>query len=47
MYIVDSRSRRVREIAGPVGIVSVPRDNRWIYFSQSTVESDIWLAKLE
>ena len=52
IYLVDSRSRKAHEILSlatdEVGqAFSVSSDDRWIYFSLSVIESDIWLANLE
>ena len=46
-YLVDSRSRRVRELLSASGALAISPDNRWIYFIRSIVESDVWLAHLE
>src|ERR1700680_1521921 len=52
IYLVDSRSRKVHEVLSvspnEVGFIfAISADDRWIYFTQTVVESDIWLAHLE
>jgi dipeptidyl aminopeptidase/acylaminoacyl peptidase len=49
--LVDSQSRKVREILpvapNSIGALSVPGDDRRIYFSVTVAEADIWLMSLE
>jgi Tol biopolymer transport system component len=50
-YVVDSQSKKVREIFSVAPHepreCAVSRDDRFIYFSASTGEADIWLMTLE
>ena len=51
LYLVDSQSKKVREVLSVaphgIGMVTVSRDDRLIYFSLGTTEADIWLMTLE
>jgi hypothetical protein len=51
MYLLDTRSRKVREVLSLPpndisGVVPSP-DNRRIYFGVNSVEADVWLMSLE
>lgn len=48
IYIVDTLTSKARQIFSAPGLanLSIPADNRWIYFVQRADESDIWLATL-
>jgi serine/threonine protein kinase len=43
--IVDIETKTVHDIEGISGATGISRDNRWIYFQQNSVESDIWMVK--
>jgi len=52
LYLIDSQSKKVREVlsVAPNSFgngVTLPRDDRQIYFSLVTTEADIWLMNLE
>src|SRR3989454_3785346 len=52
LYLIDSESKRLHEVLSVAphefGVgVTLPRDDRLIYFSLVTVEADIWLMTLE
>ncbi len=51
LHLVDSQSKKVREILSVApnnfGGMTLPRDDRLIYFSVVTTEADIWLMNLE
>ena len=47
MYLLDAVSGEVREILSDMqSDFSVSRDNRWIYFTRSLREADIWMLTL-
>jgi eukaryotic-like serine/threonine-protein kinase len=51
LYLIDSQSKKIHEVLSVApyefGVgVTVPRDNRLIYFSLLTTEADIWLMTL-
>ena len=47
LHLVDSATRKVEEVMAlpqpSLGSVGVSRDNRWIYFTFRSAESDVWL----
>ncbi|MBA2526305.1 MAG: serine/threonine-protein kinase [Pyrinomonadaceae bacterium] len=51
LFLIDSQSKRIHEVlsVAPHGFdaVTLPRDDRLIYFSLITTEADIWLMNLE
>ena len=52
LYLIDSQSKKIHEVLSVAphefGIgVTLPRDDRLIYFSLITTEADIWLMTLE
>jgi len=52
LYLIDSQSKKVHEVLSVAphefGVgVTLPRDDRLIYFSLLTTEADIWLMTLE
>ncbi len=52
LYLIDSESKKLHEVLSVAphnfGVgVTLPRDDRLIYFSLVTVEADIWLMTLE
>ena len=50
LYLIDSQSKKIHEVlsVAPHGFggVTLPRDDRLIYFSLITTEADIWLMNL-
>jgi hypothetical protein len=47
VWLADSRRVLVRRPDGIVGrSVGVSRDNRWITYTETATEGDIWLATL-
>jgi eukaryotic-like serine/threonine-protein kinase len=52
LWLLDIRSRKARPLLGPKGhafgkSVGITRDNRWITFTESAGEGDIWLASFD
>ena len=52
LYLIDSRSKKVREILSVApnefgNGITLSRDDRQIYFSLVSTEADIWLMNLE
>jgi hypothetical protein len=52
LYLIDSQSRNIRELVSvpphEFGVgVTLPHDDRLIYFSLLTTEADIWMMTLE
>jgi eukaryotic-like serine/threonine-protein kinase len=52
LYLVDSQTKKVHEILSVApnefgNGVTLPRDNRTIYFSLLTTEADVWMMTLE
>jgi Tol biopolymer transport system component len=51
LYLIDCQSKKIHEVlsVAPHGFggVTLPRDDRLIYFSLITTEADIWLMNLE
>jgi Tol biopolymer transport system component len=49
--LVDSQSGKIHSVLSVtpslVGAVAISADNRWIYFTLSVTEADIWLANLQ
>jgi Tol biopolymer transport system component len=43
--IVDTETKTVHDVEGVAGATGISRDNRWLYFQQNSVESDIWMLK--
>ena len=50
LFLLDARTRKVHEILSvapnEANFGAVARDDRWIYFGKTTLESDIWMANL-
>ena len=52
LYLIDSQSKKIQEVLSIArhefgNGVTLPRDDRLIYFSLITTEADIWLMTLE
>jgi hypothetical protein len=52
LYLIDSQTKKYHEVLsiapGEFGNgVTLPRDNRLIYFTQLTTEADIWLMTIK
>jgi len=51
LYLIDSQSKKVHEVLSVAphefGVgVTLPRDDRMIYYCLLTTEADIWLMRL-
>ena len=52
LYLIDSESKKIHEVLSVAphefgNGVTLPRDDRMIYFSLLTTEADIWLMTLK
>jgi hypothetical protein len=52
LYVIDSQSKKFHEVLSVAphefgNGVTLPRDDRLIYFSLLTTEADIWLMTME
>jgi hypothetical protein len=52
LYVIDSQSKKFHEVLSVAphefgNGVTLPRDNRLIYFSLLTTEADIWMMTMD